>query len=132
MRVGPIPARGRLLKRQDFLQAARGRRFHTGRVTAQGRRREADDGTASGLRIGFTLTRKVGHATERNRIRRRLRAAAAEAAGRHLAEPVDVVLIGRREALSAPFPLLLEDLARALEAVTRSGSGRDARGRSST
>lgn len=124
MRVGSPPAPGRLLRRQDFLGAARGRRFHTERLTAQGRRREPD---GAGLRLGYTLTRKVGHATERNRIRRRLRAAAAEVSAGFAGDHVDVVVIGRRPALSAPFPVLRDDLARALAAVTRTGGGRDAR-----
>ncbi len=64
---------GRLTKRRDFLAAASGRRFHTERMTVQGRLRE-DDGTG-GLRIGFTLTKRVGNAVVRNRIKRRLRAA---------------------------------------------------------
>lgn len=81
--------------------------------------RPADAGPERGLRVGFTLTKKVGHATERNRIRRRLRAVAELAAQPFAALPVDVVVIGRREALAAPFPLLVEDLSRALAAVTR-------------
>ena len=127
MRVGPPPALGRLLKRPDFLAAARGRRFHCGRLTAQGRSRDDPAPSESGLRIGYTVTRKVGHATERNRIRRRLRAAVAEASQAFAAQASDVVVIGRREALSAPFPVLLEDLARALAAVTRTGERHEAR-----
>ncbi len=67
----------RLKKRPDFLAAAAGRRFHTDRMTAQGRLRETG---AGGLRLGFTVTKRVGHATERNRIKRRLRAVVAEVA----------------------------------------------------
>jgi ribonuclease P protein component len=119
-RTASVPAErqggiGRLTKRPEFLAAATGRRFHTGRMTLQGRRRDADG--PAGLRVGFTLTRKVGHATERNRIRRRLRSAVAEAGLPFRAEPVDVVIIGRREAFAAPFPTLLDDLARGLAAV---------------
>lgn len=115
MRVGPHQAVGRLLKRADFLAAAGGRRVHTERMTVQGLGRE----DSSHLRVGYTLTKKVGHATERNRIRRRFRAAAAEAAARFAQHPADVVVIGRREALSAPFRVLVDDLLRALGAVTR-------------
>ncbi len=71
---GPV---GRLTKRPDFVAAASGRRFHTERMTVQGRLRERDE---LGLRFGLTVTKKVGHATERNRIKRRLRAAVQEAA----------------------------------------------------
>lgn len=61
----------RLKKRTDFVAAASGRRFHTERMSVQGRRRD-DDG---GVRIGLTVTKRVGHATERTRIKRRLREA---------------------------------------------------------
>ena len=119
MRLGRHPAIGRLTKRPEFLAAASGRRFHTERMTLQARRRGQDE-PAEGLRVGFTLTKKVGHATERNRIRRRLRSAAIEACPAFAAEPVDVVVIGRLPAFSAPYPTLVEDLSRGLATVTRS------------
>jgi ribonuclease P protein component len=106
---------GRLTKRPEYLAAASGRRFHTGRMTVQARLR--DD--ADGLRFGITVTKRVGHATERNRIRRRLRAAIHAAAVEHLDRSADVVVIGRREALSAAYPVLLDDLGRGLEIVTK-------------
>lgn len=108
----------RLLKRSEFQAAARGRRFHTERMSVQGLR-SADDESVRGLRLGLTLTKKVGHSTERNRIRRRLRAVAAGVVTPFADLPIDVVVIGRREAISAPFGLLVEDLNRALAAVTR-------------
>jgi ribonuclease P protein component len=110
-----VPRPGRLTKRPEFLAAASGRRFHTERMTVQGRLR--DD--MAGLRFGLTVTKKVGHATERNRIRRRLRNAIQSAAVDHRERSADVVVIGRRESLSAPFPLLVEDLRRALGMVTK-------------
>lgn len=106
---------GRLTKRAQFLAAASGRRFHTERMTVQGRLR--DD--AEGLRFGLTVTKKIGHATERNRIRRRLRTAIHLAAVDHLDRNADVVVIGRRDGLSAPYPLLVEDLRRALGTVLK-------------
>ena len=109
---------GRLTKRREFVAAASGRRFHTERVTLQGRLRDPE-GEWPGLRFGFTVTKKVGHATERNRIKRRLRAAAHEAGASHADKPVDVVVIGRRDALSAPYGLLVEDIDRGLHVVTK-------------
>ena len=109
------PTIGRLTKRPEFLAAASGRRFHTERMTVQGRLR--DD--SQGLRFGLTVTKRVGHATERNRIRRRLRAAIHCAAVDHLGRNADVVVIGRRDVLMAPYPTLLDDLDRALKAVTK-------------
>ncbi len=110
----------RLKKRPDFLAAAAGRRFHTDRMTAQGRLRESE---AGGLRLGLTVTKRVGHATERNRIKRRLRAVVAEVAASLPADlaarTADIVLIARRPALDAAFATLADDLRQALPAVTR-------------
>ncbi|ACA19406.1 ribonuclease P protein component [Methylobacterium sp. 4-46] len=112
------PPIGRITRRPDYLAAATGRRFHTGRMTAQGRPRRAEE-PATGLRFGFTVTKKTGHATERNRIRRRLKAAAAEIGPEHAERALDLVLIGRREALGAPFEVLVNDIRRALATVTK-------------
>ena len=113
----------RLKRRPDFLAAADGRRFHTERVTAQGRVRAAgetrDGGAITGLHLGVTITKRVGHATERNRIRRRLRAAVAELGAELGAIPADVVLIARRPAIDAAFDTLKDDLRRAIPAVAR-------------
>ena len=106
---------GRLTKRADFVAAASGRRFHTERMSVQGRLR--DD--TLGLRFGLTVTRKVGHATERNRIKRRLRAAIQSAAADFAAVNADVVVIGRRDILAADFGGLIDDLRRALKTVTK-------------
>jgi ribonuclease P protein component len=117
---------GRLLRRAEFLAAAGGRRFHNERMSAQGLIRADDssgadklEGVPDGLRLGFTITKRVGHATERNRIRRRLRAAVAEAANDLPARNADVVLVARRPALHAPFDTLVEDLRRAVAVVTK-------------
>lgn len=107
---------GRLTKRPDFVAAASGRRFHTERMTVQARLRE---GSGLGLRFGLTVTKRVGHATERNRIKRRLRAAIPQAGRDYAAIDADVVVIGRREILSAEFGVLIDDLRRALRAVTK-------------
>jgi ribonuclease P protein component len=107
---------GRLTKRPDFVAAASGRRFHTERMTVQGRPR---DDLGLGLRFGLTVTKRVGHATERNRIKRRLRAAIPTAGQDYATIDADVVVIGRRDILSADFDVLIDDLRRALRAVTR-------------
>jgi ribonuclease P protein component len=120
MTGGPVPI-GRITRRPDYLAAAKGRRFHTERLTAQGRLR--DDGPPGGLRVGFTVTKREGHATERNRIRRRLKVAAQIAAEQvgpaQRDKAADVVLIGRRDALAAPFAQLVEDVRQALGVVTK-------------
>ena len=101
----------RLLKRADFVAAARGRRFSTPLMTVQGLTR--GDNAAASARMGLTVTRKVGSATERNRIKRRLRAALRLCSDR--AHPgVDYVVIARRDLLSAPFQSIVTDLENAM------------------
>lgn len=68
-----------------------------------------------GLRVGFTVSRKVGNAVKRNRARRRLKAAAEQIMPVHAAPGYDYVVIGRQETLVRPFALLLQDLQAALK-----------------
>jgi ribonuclease P protein component len=120
---------GRLTKRPDFVAAASGRRFHTERMTVQARLRE---GSGLGLRFGLTVTKRVGHATERNRIKRRLRAAIPTAGQDYANIDADVVVIGRRDILSAEFDVLIDDLRRALRTVTKPKSASPAERSSSS
>ena len=95
----------RLRRRSQFLRAARGKR--AGR-SAFGLQAIAAREEAPG--IGFTVTKKSGNSPERNRIRRRLRAAVTACADDFMASN-DYVLVGKREALSQPFDRLVADLA---------------------
>ncbi|SFT99939.1 ribonuclease P protein component [Sedimentitalea nanhaiensis] len=105
-----------LIKRADFLRAARARRQGTGGMMLQGRKRAA--GEAAGIRVGFTCSKKVGNAVARNRAKRRLRAAARLVLPDHALDGWDYVLIGRAEATaSRPFEALLGDLRYALRKV---------------
>jgi ribonuclease P protein component len=65
------------------------------------------------------VTKKVGHSPERNRIKRRLRSAVQAAAADYAAARVDVVVIGRRDILTAAYATLVEDLRRALAVVAK-------------
>ncbi len=69
----------------------------------------------SSLRLGFTVSRKVGNAVTRNRAKRRLKAAAGLVMPDQAMPGFDYVLIGRRETVNRPFPLLLQDLQTALK-----------------
>ena len=66
-------------------------------------------------RVGITASRKVGKAVARNRVRRRLRAAAREVLRQHGMTGCDYVLIGRAATLSRPFPALVADLTTAIK-----------------
>ena len=118
-----MPARiARLKRRSEFLRVAGARRkWAAPGLVLQARRHEpgeATPGAAPGaLRIGFTASRKVGIAVERNRARRRLRAAADEIMPLHALPGHDYVLIARAETAARPWPALLADLAAALRRV---------------
>ena len=66
------------------------------------------------VRLGFTVTKKVGNAVIRNRTRRRLREAARLLLRDHPAEGADLVLVGRDTTRTRPFTQLMDDLARSL------------------
>jgi ribonuclease P protein component len=65
-------------------------------------------------RLGFTVTRKVGNAVVRNRVRRRLKEAARLLLARHKVAGADLVLIGRPSTQARDFLSLQDDLRRAL------------------
>ncbi|MGP0089354.1 MAG: ribonuclease P protein component [Xanthobacteraceae bacterium] len=103
----------RLRRRPDFLAAATGYKVPTRSFVLQARKR-GDDGPA---RIGFTVSKKVGTAVERNRVRRRLREIVRLSAAGEMCRGHDYVLIGRRAALQLPFDRLAQDLDGALRRV---------------
>jgi ribonuclease P protein component len=71
-------------------------------------------------RFGITVTRKIGNAVVRNRIRRRLREALRAAAPGHARAGTDYVLIARRAALTLQFDRLVTDLMNGFAALSRS------------
>lgn len=114
----------RLRRRADYLAAAKGRRHHSPRMSLQAAERTAP-GPSEAPRFGLTVSRKVGNAVKRNRVKRRLRAAlrllAAPVQGQDapaLGQPrFDYVVVARSEAIGAPFESLLDDLRHGLAAV---------------
>src|ERR1700721_511841 len=105
----------RLRQRGDFLAVANGARINAAAFVVQSRFR-ADDGS---VRVGFTVTKKNGTATERNRIRRRLRELVKRLEIRSLRPHSDYVLVGRRAALNRDFATMLDDLRSALRRLDR-------------
>jgi ribonuclease P protein component len=103
----------RLRQRADFLAAASGIKATASAFVLQTRKR-VDDGPA---RIGFTVSKKVGNAVERNRVRRRLRDIVRVAGSSRIRTGHDYVLIGRRAALKVPFARIAEDFEGALQRV---------------
>jgi ribonuclease P protein component len=90
--------------------AAKGRKAPTPGLVLQALIRPDRDA----LRLGFTVTKKVGNAVIRNRTRRRLREAARLLLRDHPAAGADLVLVGRDTTRNRPFALLIEDLAKSM------------------
>lgn len=105
----------RLRQRADFLAVANGARVSSAAFALQTRRRD-DQGP---IRVGFTVTKKNGNAPQRNRIRRRLREVVKRLDVMSLRPHHDYVLVGRREALTRDFAVMLDDLRSALRRLDR-------------
>jgi ribonuclease P protein component len=105
----------RLRQRADFLAVANGLRMNSAAFVVQSRAR-GDDGP---VRVGFTVTKKVGTATERNRVRRRLRELVKRLDAVSMRPHSDYVLVGRRAALTRDFATMLDDLRSALLRLER-------------
>jgi ribonuclease P protein component len=112
----------RLKQRADFLAAAAGAKAPVSGFVLQARDRRED----GPVRVGFTCSKKVGNAVERNRVRRRLREVVRLSPPDRMRRGYDYVLIGRRTALEVPFERLVEDFNRALgrvHGIVQGGSG---------
>src|SRR5260370_41462509 len=105
----------RLRQRADSLAVPNGARANSAAFVLQSRRRD-DDGP---IRVGFTVTKKNGTATERNRIRRRLRELVKRLDAISMRPHRDYVLVGRRAALTCDFATMLDDLRAALHRLDR-------------
>ena len=80
------------------------------------RRREDGDET---IRLGITVTKKIGNAVVRNRMKRRFRALARELLPEHGVRGADHVLIGRAGGVEREYTALRRELVTALAKVAR-------------
>jgi len=71
-----------------------------------------DRGAEDAPRVGFTVTKKVGNAVVRNRIRRRLKEAVRTHAAGDMQPGRDYVIVGREDVLTVPFKQLAAELSR--------------------
>ena len=98
----------RLRKRAEFLAVRAGEK-RRGRLFLVEARKRADDGEP---RLGLTVSRKVGNAVVRNRVRRRLKEAVRVHAADDMAAGTDYVIVARRDVLAAPFDALKAEIGR--------------------
>ena len=114
-----LPRLDRLRKRVQFLAAAQGPSCARGSVMIQ----QLPQPGRPQIGVGFTATKKIGGAVERNRAKRRLRAAAAALLPLYGRVGNDYVLVARIATLTRPFDGLLDDLKAALSAAHARAAG---------
>lgn len=122
-----------LKRRSEFLRLRGGARWSTAALTIETKPRTdtpASPDLAAGPRFGFTVTKKLGSAVVRNRIRRRLKEALRVLHDDAALPGHDYVLIAKSEAATCGFDRLKQDLTAGLNRVntsTQSRAGRQLR-----
>jgi ribonuclease P protein component len=110
-----FPREARLLKHADFRRVyEQGRRHFSANLTAF---YVVQPGTA-GPRIGFTVSRALGGAVDRNRMKRRLREATREI-WNGFWQTVDIVVNPKKTVLTSEFSVLVEEMRKALAVVEK-------------
>ena len=113
----------RLKQRSEFLRVAVTRqKWVAPGLILQAAARPAQAGPDAAFdsgpfRIGYTASRKVGNAVQRNRARRRLRAAVAEIMPARASPGCDYVLIARARTVDRRFADLVTDLETAFDGL---------------
>ena len=128
-RRNSYPRAGRLLRRTDFERVYKlGRRHFSASITVfylERRPGSEDRASVPGMRVGFTVSRALGGAVERNRMKRRLREAV------RLTRPypggsVDVVINPKKVVLTVDFSILLNEVGKAFVVIDKKLAGKEA------
>jgi len=109
---------GKLRNRPQFFKvAAKGRKWVTPGFILQvhsDNYEEREIAPHENIRIGYSVSKKVGGAVVRNRVKRRLRALVAKVISSYARANRDYVLIGRKNAFDRPFDFMVSDMNWAL------------------
>jgi ribonuclease P protein component len=104
------------VRRSEFLAANAGKRVPMPGFVLLVRAREDQD---PAMGVGFTVTKKIGNAVVRNRMKRRFRALARDILTEVGIAGADHVLIGRAGGLERDYALLGDELRKALAKAVR-------------
>ncbi len=118
-RRGKFPRSVRLLRHADFERVYKqGRRHFASHMTVFFLARGNDETKAAGLRVGFTVSKALGGAVIRNRMKRRLR----EAVRLHgvISAAMDVVINPKKSLLTVDFVDVQREIRRAFEVIGKS------------
>jgi ribonuclease P protein component len=116
-----FPRESRLLRHADFDRVYReGKRHFSANMTVFFLPRM--EPPPAGLRIGLTVSRALGGAVDRNRMRRRMREA-VRMTRPVSAPPIDVVINPKRLVLTAEFDVVVKEVGKAFETVLRKTAG---------
>jgi ribonuclease P protein component len=114
---GKFPKSHRLLRHSDFERVYKqGRRHFAAHMTVFYLQRT--DNELKGARVGFTVSKALGGAVQRNRIKRRLREA-VRLGNFSIAIAVDVVINPKRSALTADFTDLQSEVSKAFQVIDK-------------
>ncbi len=114
-----------LKKSVEFRRVRGGLRSGTDSFLIEGKSRQAPSAPAADgvettdTRFGFTITKKLGGAVVRNKIRRRLKSVVRALDADTVSAGYDYVVVARRGVLAQPYVSLAADFRRALEKIHR-------------
>ena len=111
-----------LKRRAEFQRVRGGARHSTAAFLLECKPRAVGEGGDPGPRFGFTITKKIGNAVTRNRIRRRLKAALAGLASGTARAGMDYVIVARPASHDCAFGDLVRDLETAFARTSKKRS----------
>ena len=104
-------------KRIDFVKISKkGKRFFTqGFILQKYKRGFSSKEKENAARVGFTITKKVGNAVVRNKIKRRFRAIIKEVLNNYLKKNYDYVIIANKKSLVMNYKELKNDVIKVIK-----------------